>query len=265
MTTRVSPKGIVMVNSTRLMLLFTLLYAGCATDTGFYVETENIPIGRNDQCGELSAHSEDGLNSVSAGQHQAGVERSFWLPDVLDVVSSRPRSVLIGRWRCNMRIDVRSVCWGGYILGHLRFCEEYEFREDGSYSKWRVSENNDMVMLTTEEKGRWEYEEGNLRIKREYGIGHFGLVASSFTMSGKPHMPNRQNLQWEPALDWRLQWHSNSEFTVKYAHAEEENADDIIGPFGEKGRCDFEGCFRSGSAAFSDIVVMPLRFKKVVH
>ena len=265
MTTRVSPKGNVMVNAAWLMLLFALLCAGCATDTGFYVETENIPIGRNDQSGELSSHSADGLNSVSAVQHQVGVERSFGLPDVLDVVSPRPRSALIGRWRCNMRIDVRSACWGGYILGHLRFCEEYEFREDGSYSKWRVSENNDMIMLTTEEKGRWEYEGGNLRIKREYGIGHFGIVACSFTMSGKSYMPDRQNLQREPVLDWRLQWHSNSEFIVKYANAVAGGTDDVVGPFGEIGRCDLEGCFRSGNAAIGDIVVAPLRFRKVTR
>ncbi len=132
------------------MFAFVLLCMGCATDTGFYVETENIALGRESLGGEFQVNSAEGAKS---GQSSSGVERTFTLPDALDVISPRPNSALVGRWRCNVFFDSRFNCYGGYTLGHGFFCEEYEFRKDGTYSEWRVSKKDDMIMPTTEERG----------------------------------------------------------------------------------------------------------------
>lgn len=245
-----------------------LLCAGCATDTGFYVETEGVPITREVAVNKIEVTSErladNGLVSMP-NVRQVGVSRTFDIPKALNVVSPKPRSALVGRWRCNVYFDSRVQCWGGYVLGHGRFCEEYDFREDGSCSKWRVSKRDNRIMPSTEEKGRWEYSDGVIRIQREYGIMHMYMLVRS---SAPENMLKRQSLQWEKPFDWRLQWHSDSEFTVAYPGASDNSDELSIGPFGtligESGRCDADGCFRSGNAAIGDIVVSPLRFKKTV-
>ena len=203
----------------------------------------------------------------SARDH-AGIERTFVLPNILDVIPSRPRSVLVGRWRCNVYFDSKSILFGGYVLGRGRFCEEYDFREDGSYSKWRVSKHDNKIMPATEEKGQWKYHDGIISIQREYGIACVGMAVRSMAiMKGSDYMLKRRNLIGENPFDWILLWHSDSEFTVKYINVDGSETDVKAGPFGgilgERGWCDSEGCFRQENIAIGDIVVTPLRFKRV--
>ena len=246
-----------------MAVAFALLCAGCATDTGFYTETENVPAGRSGSDAVVS------FDSGSQRNQRETLERTFPLPEQLDTISPLPRAALVGRWRCSVAVDAKVVTWGGYTLGHLRFCEEYEFRDDGSYSKWRISKNDHNIMPDTEETGSWEYlKDGILRIDRKYGIAFFGQRVASSPIAQIPS--TRQDLQrLEAPFDWKLVWHSDSKFTVDYIKVGPGESEVIAGPFGDSsrfgdsGRCDAEGCFRSGNIAIGYIVVSPLRFRKV--
>ncbi len=86
-------------------------------------------------------------------------------------------------------------------------------------------------------------------------IGHLAIMGDSLL--------SYQELSWEQPFDWKLLWHSDQEFTVKYINAESNETDVVVGPFGEKGRIDSDGCYRSLNAVPTEIVVAPLRFKRV--
>lgn len=254
------------------LLLLCAGCATCATDTGFYVESESVPITREIAPVKIEMASErlagDGPASMP-NAHQDEVRRTFDMPKALNVISPKSGASLVGRWRCEVCFDSRRQFFGGYVLGHGHFCEEYNFQEDGSFSKWRVSKRDDMIMPATEERGRWEYRDGIIKIQREYGIMHMDMLVRSLSRHSAPeNMLRCQNLQWQQPFDWRLQWHSDSEFTVGYSVASDNSGELSVGPFGAligvAGRCDADGCFRSDNAAIGDIVVSPLRFKKIV-
>lgn len=241
-------------------IISSFLICGCATDTGFYVETKNAPIGISTYGVEVAVHSAGGGSNKSSSLHP---ERTFGLPDVLDVISPRPRSALFGRWRCNMSIDSCAPCFDGKILTHVRFCEEYVFREDGTYSKWRVSKRSDVILPETEEMGLWEYgKAGELCLKRRHGIARFDYVMAQFGV-GAPCKPECQDIQDEKPFNGKLSWHSDSEFTVRFINCNPESHK-VETPYGT-GEYDSEGCLRSDMLATSWTIMMPLRFRKLVR
>lgn len=248
-----------------------LLCVGCASDTGFYVETEAVPVNGEVAENKIKVVSDGFANGVLVSAPNARgeeVSRTFDMPAALAVISPRPRSAVVGRWRCNVYFDSKSQCWGGCILNHGCFCEEYHFEENGSFSKWRVSKYDNMIMPSTEEKGRWEYRDGIIRIKREYGIMFMDTIVRSMSETCPGSMLKCRDIRGGESFDWKLQWHSDSEFTIAYPVASDNSGELLVGPFGTlmgvSGRCDEDGCFRSENAAIGDIVVAPLRFKKVV-
>ena len=226
--------------SVALLSSVAVLLIGCATDTGMYYENYQW------------VQFEDPLPST--------IERKFELGGTKAAMPALPRIELCGRWRCYVDIDEgEAFLWGSpeksgdqvKYLGHivaLWYQIECEFREDGTYSAWRVSKRNDSILKDTETRGHWRYENGVLSVtgypKRI--VAYAGNVRV-YETGAKP-LPVYDLGSIDGCVDLKLDWHSNREFTASYCDAD-GFAKRVNGLAATdnccKGWYDGEGCFRT--------------------
>lgn len=249
-----------------LLFVFCSIFVGCATDTGVYWENFDGGIYAFDCI----------PNTVS---------RKFDLPEPVDCIHACPTQELIGKWRCYIDMDSRhiddtqelerKVYWGHTVS--YWYLIECEFRDDGSYSIWRVSKKNDMILPETETIGRWSYADGALSI-----TGYPKLVFNSRGGgdAGISDVFCRGVIEGEVLL--KLKWHSAKEFTATYCDADDfvrrESEFSSVSSWGGysrsgKGWYDNDGCLnkvidnmvdnKKHSWTSRDLyVVSPMVFKK---
>ena len=222
---------------------FALLCAGCATDTGVY----------------QNKNGENGLREFHGCP--AEVERTFELPESKEVISPPEASTLVGRWRCFVDTDSHAkVHEMFYFCSSTWHLDEYEFRNDGTYSVWHVAKNDSRILPHTEEGGRWKFVSDRLHILREF-------VSRRKIFGGVERIATDVSEKW---TEYDIAWHSDKEFTLRY-HDPTAFVRDMWGRYTSdaSGWYDSEGCFRwkltygaeygGGSQEF---VTSPLRFKK---
>ena len=213
--------------------------SGCATDSGVYV-------------GERGG----GFHEYSSPPKEA--PRVFELPEALDAVAPLTRESLVGRWRCFVdeghlsSVNGSTSLYMDYYAWHL---DEYEFRQDGTYSMWHVAKNNAQTLPHTEEGGKWKYENGGLSLSQEY-------QSRSTTFGGVERQVSRTRGKW---TDYTVTWHSPREFTLRYRDPD-AFAKSLWGGYASAtGWYDKEGCFQS-RVLYEKVPLLiingPLRFKK---
>ena len=213
--------------------------SGCTADSGVYVSGESGKVFQLDS-------------------PPREAPRVFELPESLDAVAPLAREGLIGRWRCYVDEGILSPVNGSGSV-YMNYCswhlDEYEFREDGTYSMWHVSKDNAQPLPNTEVGGKWKYGQEGLSILQEYESR-----AKAFGQVERNALGTRA--KW---TDYTVTWHSSRELTIRYRDPGAFVRSTWGSQYPVSGWYDKEGCFRTRVLMQNTVwncVTGPLRFKK---
>ena len=174
------------------MFALVALCAGCASETGSYTAD---------------------VDTVNYNAETFEVTPRFKVEVPLPIIADQGNRAILGKWR--VRINTDSV--GVYLVQSQRraFCssrweiDEYEFKDDGTYSMRRLSKDGTTVLSGSGQDGRWTYADGILRLRTVCN-----LVPGPYTFCAPRRFELGERGNWR---DYRVKWHPDRTFTVEHA------------------------------------------------
>lgn len=193
------------------------------------------------------------------------------------VIADQGRAALLGRWRVRINED-RVIFYentANRLTGAKKQLEysfsfweydEYDIREDGTYSMRRLTKDGGSVLKDSGEDGRWTYEDGVLRLNAEYILlpGMYAFLSS----------PERWRVG-DDGITCRVKWLSQQNFSLDYVDPLKATTTKIKRPSSwwandeivdVKARYDDKGCLlyqvvsKDGRCS---VAANPMRFKRV--
>lgn len=177
------------------------------------------------------------------------------------VIAEQGRNKILGKWRVTSNTD--SLCYidrsnpkffGGSSTWHI---DEYEFRDDGTYSERRIDDDCKTVLNNQGVDGMWSYKDGILQLQKLCFIS-----PGVFVFSNAKRTEEKKGAK----IDHKVLWHSENEFVLQYVDFDWlKKAGAAMGGTTTY-RYDDKGCrhdlWYDGKTGLST-VSNPMRFKRV--